>query len=67
MITDHATVQREGFTVPLIGIPPSAMLEECDCCHDQFSIRDMQLCDGQMLCPKCRKDSPCKSETLMQG
>jgi len=27
MLLDHAIVEREGFKVPLIGIPPSAMHE----------------------------------------
>ena len=52
----HATVVRDGFTVPLIGIPPESVLEECDCCHDAVGISNAQLVGTQMLCPKCRKE-----------
>jgi formylmethanofuran dehydrogenase subunit E len=48
-------VEREGFRVPLIGIPPEAVLQECDCCHDSFPMLRMELRGGQMLCEKCRK------------
>lgn len=47
-------VEREGFRVPLIGIPPSAVLQECDLCHEEFPIREMEFSNGQMLCKKCR-------------
>ena len=53
MLSDHATIEREGFTVPLIGIPPGAMLEECDCCHDDSPLSEMFICGGQVLCKKC--------------
>ncbi len=55
MISDHAIVEREGFKVPLIGIPKAAMLEECDLCHQTFPLREMEIQpSGQELCPKCR-------------
>jgi hypothetical protein len=55
MITDHAIVEREGFKVPLLGIPPDAVLQECECCHDEFSMREIEMsAAGQMLCAKCR-------------
>jgi hypothetical protein len=49
----HAMVQREGYTVPLIGIPPDAVLEECDCCHKMFGLAKMQWTGKQMLCAEC--------------
>ena len=53
----HATVQRDGFVVPLIGIAPDAVLQDCDCCGDTFPIREVEWSGKQMLCPKCRKQS----------
>ena len=54
-MTKHATVQRDGFTVPLIGIAPDAVLQECDCCGDIFPMREVEWSGKQMLCAKCRK------------
>ena len=54
-IKDHAIVEREGFKVPLLGIPPDAVLQECDLCHNEYSLRDVEMTDsGQILCKKCR-------------
>lgn len=52
---NHATVQREGYTVPLIGIPADAVLEECDCCHEKFGMAKLAFNGKQMLCEKCGK------------
>ena len=49
----HAMVQREGFMVPLIGIPPDAVLEECDCCHELLGLEALTWTGKQMLCAKC--------------
>ncbi len=56
----HATVKREGFEVPLIGIPMASVLQECDCCHDEFSISDVRWTGRQMLCVKCDDVNPQK-------
>ena len=54
MLTDHAIVEREGFKVPLLGIPPDAVLQECDVCHDEFALRDVEMNDaGKCVCKKC--------------
>jgi len=50
-------VQRDGYQVPLIGIPKAAVLETCECCHNEFPISLVMLHGGQMLCTKCRFDS----------
>jgi formylmethanofuran dehydrogenase subunit E len=56
MISDHAIIKREGFKVPLIGVPPESVLQECDLCHEEKPIREVALQEnGQMLCVKCRK------------
>lgn len=48
-------MEREGFKVPLIGVPPSAMLQECELCHDEKPLGEIELSEsGQMLCLKCR-------------
>jgi hypothetical protein len=61
-IADHALVEREGFRVPLIGVAPAAMLQECDCCHDEFPLREVALAEsGQLLCGKCRAENILKS------
>lgn len=55
----HAMVIRDGFSVPLIGIPPAAVLETCDLCGDEFPVLEVELSHGQMLCRRCRaSDSP---------
>jgi hypothetical protein len=55
MLEDHAQVEREGFKVPPIGIPPDAVLQECDLCHASFPLREVEMNDaGQMLCKRCR-------------
>ena len=55
MLTDHALVEREGFMVPLIGVAPEAVLQECELCHHEFGLREIEMSEaGQMLCAKCR-------------
>lgn len=53
---DHAEVEREGFRVPLIGIRPSEMQDECDLCHHIFNIRQLEWTGTQLLCAKCRNE-----------
>jgi len=53
----HATVNREGFTVPLIGIPMSSTLQECSCCHDEFPLFDVRFTGRQFLCKKCANET----------
>lgn len=52
-ITKHATVTRDGYEVPLIGIPESAVMGECDLCHESFAISKLEFNGTQMLCGKC--------------
>jgi len=51
---NHATIDKDGFRVPLIGVSPSAVLEECDCCHDVNGVSDTEFNGVQFLCRKCR-------------
>jgi len=48
----HATVIKDGFKVPLIGIPPSAVLETCDLCGEEYPMRELQWSGKQMLCKR---------------
>ena len=58
-LKDHAIVEREGFKVPLLGIPPDAVLQECELCHTEYPLRDVEMSDsGQILCKKCRVAEP---------
>lgn len=50
----HALVMLDGCSVPLIGIPPAAVLELCDLCGDEFPTLEVELQGSQMLCRKCR-------------
>jgi hypothetical protein len=54
----NAMVERDGFKVPLLGIPVTAVLQECDCCHNEFALRDVELVGPQVLCRKCRSVNP---------
>ena len=55
MSDDHAIVEREGYRVPLIGVPADAVLEHCDLCGDVFPLRTIELSgSGQWLCLRCR-------------
>lgn len=51
--TRHAMVLRDGYRVPLIGIPAEAALEECDLCHQQHALDKLTWTGAQMLCAKC--------------
>ena len=32
-----------------------AVLQECELCHNEYSLRDVEMTDsGQILCKKCR-------------
>ena len=50
----HAIVNKDGYDVPLIGVHPGAVLEECDLCHEEQPLRDLTWTGTQMLCEKCR-------------
>ena len=51
----HATVIRDGFKVPLIGIPEDAVLEKCDRCGKTIELSKAKLQDDKILCPDCLK------------
>ena len=49
----HAAVMREGYKVPLIGIPADSVMETCDCCGDTVGLSDATFTGRQVLCRKC--------------
>ena len=49
----HAMVVKDGYEVPLIGIPPDAVLETCDLCGNQYGMAELTWSGKQMLCKKC--------------
>jgi formylmethanofuran dehydrogenase subunit E len=53
----HATVTRDGYEVPLIGIPPEATLQACDRCNRLFPLREVELTDRGILCKQCREET----------
>jgi len=58
-LEDHAKVERDGFKVPLLGIPPDAVLQECELCYNEYPLRDVEMTkSGQCLCRKCRSEMP---------
>ncbi len=55
-VIQHAIVQRDGYLVPLIGIPADAVLEECADCHDVFPLDKITMdAFGNPQCPKCKE------------
>lgn len=50
----HAKVKRDGFIVPLIGIPEEAVQEICSICKETVHMEEMKLgTDGVLICKKC--------------
>jgi hypothetical protein len=49
----YAIVSRDGFDVPLIGIPAEAALETCECCGEIIGLSKAVFTGTQVLCPKC--------------
>ena len=41
-MSEHAEVTRDGYIVPLIGIPKQATLEACDLCGELVAMRDIE-------------------------
>lgn len=58
----HAEVKIGEFTIPLIGVPRNATLEECDCCHEIIVLSEAVITDKQVLCRKCSKPNETQSK-----
>lgn len=57
----HATVVKDGYEVPLIGIPPNAVLEHCDLCGNEYGMAELTWSGTQMLCKKCASNDQAKT------
>jgi hypothetical protein len=56
-MSKHATVPVGEYTVPLIGIPPSATQEKCSRCGSVCHLSEIVLDEkGQPCCQTCLKD-----------
>lgn len=60
-------VSRDGFEVPLIGIPAESALDTCDLCGNWFPLRELEWTGKQNLCVKCRKDKNLERESGKGG
>jgi hypothetical protein len=66
MSSEHATVIKDGYWVPLIGIPMRSTIETCDLCGDDAPIigrgrgeirTPIMFTGRQFLCEKCRRQN----------
>lgn len=57
----YAKAIRDGYEVPLIGIPEDESQERCEKCGQLFDLLQIRLIDGKMVCDAC-KSPPCESE-----
>lgn len=56
---NHATVTRDGYTVPLIGIPERATDEQCSRCKQYVHLREIVLDEhAKPICLKCLTNNP---------
>jgi len=53
--TKHPTVKIGEYTIPLIGLPRDATLQECESCHRQFYIGDIIFTGKKFLCVRCQQ------------
>jgi len=59
-----ATAIRDGFKVPMIGIPEISILETCDLCGVEHDLQHIRFTGRQMLCDKCLFEHPCPSVSI---
>lgn len=53
----HAHVNLGEYSVPLIGIKPSATEQECSVCHRTFHLSEIKLDgNGNPRCKDCTKE-----------
>lgn len=50
---EHATVLRDGYKVPLIGIPKDAVEEKCEACGKVVYQLDAVWDGNRMVCNTC--------------
>ena len=52
---NYATAKRDGYTVPIIGIPQDATEEKCEACGRLYGFEAGRLVDGGFICHPCAK------------
>ena len=52
----HATVPIGEYLIPLIGISPTATLENCDLCHNDMPLSQAIFTGRQILCRRCHAE-----------
>lgn len=53
----HATAIRDGFVVPLIGIPEDESQQKCESCGQSFDLLQIRFTDGRFVCDACVKSA----------
>lgn len=48
-----AIVNKDGYNVPLIGVPADAVQETCDLCHDTIPMREAVVTGTGVMCKTC--------------
>lgn len=49
----HAMVPRDGYMVPLIGIPKAEAEDKCDGCGESFPISELEIQPEGVVCKTC--------------
>lgn len=62
LVRRHATVVKDGYEVPPIGIPPNAVLEHCDLCGNEYGMAELTWSGTQMLCKKCASNDQAQAQ-----
>lgn len=58
-MSKHATVKIGEFTVPLIGVKPSATQETCSKCNKVKHLSEISFDGTRFICRECT-DQPAK-------
>lgn len=56
---NYAIVSRDGFDVPLIGVPASSTEEKCDVCEKIYPLPEVYVCYEKMACAPCIEKTIC--------
>ena len=62
-----AIVLRDGYKVPLIGVPEDAALERCDRCCEMVALTEAVLCGDSILCLDCNSSGTHRMEKHAPG
>ncbi len=57
LVSAHIVVEQTTKAEIAKKNSKTIMIEFCDCCHDDFSVRDVRYTGVQFLCNKCGKET----------